>query len=114
MNAEGVSSRAQFATAVVFLLTRVGVRHLGGADPAIQAELGLAESQLGVVFVGLNAGAILGLQLGAAVVARVGSRRSLLIAMPAFAVLLIGPAAAPNLAVLTTAVLLSAAAAWST
>lgn len=102
--------RARRATAVTFLLTGLVFATWAARVPALQDELRLSEAQLGIAFVGLNAGAVLGLQLGAVVVARVGSRPALAVAMPAFAVLLLGPAVAVDLLTLAGALFASALA----
>jgi MFS family permease len=78
--------------------------------PALKADLGLTDSQLAVALVGLNAGAVVGLQLGSVVVTRFGSRWTLLVALPAFAGVLVPIGFAPGLAMLTVALAVSAGA----
>jgi fucose permease len=69
----------------------------------IKADLGLAEGDLAIALMVWNAGAILGLQSGAWVVPRLGSRTSLMLSLPAFAISL------GLLAVVTNLVMLAAA-----
>ena len=82
----------------------------GGAAriPALKADLGLTDAQLAIALVGLNAGAVAGLQLGSVVVTRLGSRRTLLAALPAFAGALLPIGFATSLAMLTVALAVSA------
>jgi MFS family permease len=102
--------RARLGAAAAFLLTGLVFSTWAARIPALKAELGLTDGQLALAFLGLNAGAVAGLQLGAGVVTRLGSRRALLVGLPVFAGLLLPIAYAPNLPVLTMAVGLSAAA----
>jgi MFS family permease len=53
--------------------------------PAIKTELGLSDGALALAILGLEAGAIVGLPTGAALVARIGSRRALRCGFAAFA-----------------------------
>jgi RNA polymerase sigma-70 factor (ECF subfamily) len=76
--------------------------------PALKADLGLTDSQLAIVLVGLNAGAVVGLQLGSVLVTRFGSRPVLLVALPAFAGALLPVGLAPDPTALTVAAALSA------
>jgi Major Facilitator Superfamily len=99
---------AKLGTAVMFLLTGLVFTTWAARVPARRAELGLSEGELAVAFAGLNAGAVLGLQAGAVVVSRCGSRRTLVVALPAFALSLVPIAFAPGIASLTVALLLSA------
>lgn len=77
--------------------------------PAVKEGLSITDGQLAVGFVGLNAGAILGLQLGGILVPRTGSRPALLVGLLLFAGALLLPAAAPNLPVLVGALFVLAA-----
>src|SRR5262249_49053854 len=63
---------------------------------------------LAFAFATLNAGAVIGLQFAGIFVAQVGSRRVLQIALPLFALALLGPALANNLLLLCGAVLVFA------
>jgi MFS family permease len=70
----------------------------------------VSDGQLAIAFIVLDAGAVAGLQLGAVVVTRLGSRRVLLVALPAFAGLVLPISYAPNLATLAVAAGLAGAA----
>jgi len=69
--------RARWATATTFLLTGLVFATWAARIPARKAELGLTDGQRALAFMALNAGAVLGLQLGAVVVTRIGSRSGL-------------------------------------
>ena len=100
--------RARRGTTVAFLLTGLVFASWAARVPTRKAELGLTDAELAVAFVGLNAGAVIGLQVGAVVVSRLGSRRTLLVALPMFAGMLLPLAVAPDLATLTLALAISA------
>jgi MFS family permease len=102
--------RARWATACCFGLTGLTFSTWAARIPARQADLQLSDGQLALAFVGLNAGAVLGLQLGALVVTRLGSRRALAAALPTFGMMLLPLAWAPNLATLTGGLAVSAIA----
>jgi Major Facilitator Superfamily len=93
--------RARHGVALTFLVTGVVFGTWSARLPAIRHALELSEGGLGVAFMGLNAGAVVGLQLGGALVPRTGSRAALRVALPAYAAALAGPAVAGDLAVLT-------------
>jgi MFS family permease len=97
----GPPRRARVGVAATFGINGAVFATWAARVPAIQQQLGLGAGQLAVAFTALNAGAILGLQLGGALVPRVGSRAALRVAMPAYAVALVGPALAVNLASLS-------------
>ena len=99
---------ARWGTSTAFLLTGFVFATWAARIPALKADLGLTDSQLAIALVGLNAGAVAGLQLGSVVVTRLGSRRALLVALPAFAGALLPIGFAPGLAVLTVAAAVSA------
>jgi MFS family permease len=71
--------------------------------PAIKAELDLSAGALALGILGLEVGAIAGLPAGAALVARLGSRRALRIGFAAFAPALIAVGLAGGLAALAVA-----------
>jgi MFS family permease len=71
--------------------------------PTIKAELDLSAGALALGILGLEAGAIVGLPTGAALVARIGSRRGLRIGFIAFAPGLIAVGVASSLAALAAA-----------
>lgn len=92
----------------MFLLTGLIFATWAARIPTVKANLGLSDGELAIAFVALNAGAVIGLQLGALVVAHVGSRATLLVALPLFAGMLIALALAVNLATLALALAVSA------
>jgi hypothetical protein len=78
--------------------------------PAVKADLGLSDVQLAVALVGLEVGALVGLQIGGVLVPRTGSRAALTVSLPLLAALLVGPGLAASLPVLTAAAFVLAAA----
>ncbi|GAA1543842.1 hypothetical protein [Kribbella lupini] len=99
---------ARAGTAAAFFLTGLVFATWAARIPARKAELGLTDSDLALAFVGLNAGAVAGLQVGAVVVTRLGSRRAITVALPLFAALLPAIAHAGGLVTLTIALAVSA------
>jgi hypothetical protein len=91
---------ARIGAAACFLLTGVISASWASRVPAIKDGLGLSDGQFAIALLGLEAGAVLGLQLGGLVVPRTGSRRALSASLLAFSCLLLGPALAPSLLVL--------------
>jgi MFS family permease len=71
--------------------------------PAIKTDLDLSDGGLALAILGLEAGAIVGLPTGAALVARLGSRRALRVGFVAFAPGLLLVGLAGDLALLTAA-----------
>jgi len=69
----------------------------------------LSDGQFAIALVGLEAGAVLGLQLGGLVVPRTGSRKALIGSLLVFSGALLGPAVAPGLLVLAASLFLFAA-----
>jgi fucose permease len=106
---EGWARRARVGAAACFLLTGLLFASFASRVPAIKEGLGISDGQLGVAFVGLNAGAILGLQLGGILVPRTGSRPALVVALLAFAGVLLVPAVVPSLPALVAALFVLAA-----
>ncbi|MDQ4001448.1 MAG: MFS transporter [Actinomycetota bacterium] len=104
----GRARRARIGAATCFLLTGFIFATFASRVPAVKENLGLTDGQLAIGFVGLNAGAILGLQLGGMLVPRTGSRPALVVALLAFAGVLLLPAVVPNLPTLVAALLLLA------
>jgi MFS family permease len=78
--------------------------------PAIQDRLGLSPGELALAILGVEAGAIAGLPLGAAITGRVGSRSALRLAFAVFPAALALVGRAPGLAALAAALALFAAA----
>jgi MFS family permease len=94
----GALQRARVGVAVTFLVNGAVFTTWAARVPAIEQQLGLGAGQLAVAFTALNAGAVVGLQLGGVLAPRAGSRTALRLALPAYAAALLGPALAPNLA----------------
>ncbi len=82
---DGRTRRARIGAATCFLLTGFIFATFASRVPAVKENLGLTNGQLAIGFVGLNDGAILGLQLGGMLVPRTGSRPVLVVALLAFA-----------------------------
>src|SRR5919112_2039242 len=80
------------AMPAVFFLAGALLASFAARVPAVQARFGLSDGALGLAFLALETGAILGLPLGGALCARIGSRRTLRIG---FAVYPAGLAAIP-------------------
>jgi predicted MFS family arabinose efflux permease len=104
-----VLRRARLGVALTFLVTGVVFGTWSARLPAIKQALDLGDGGLGIAFMGLNAGAVVGLQLGGALVPRTGSRAALRVALPGYAAALAGPALAGDLASLTVALFTLAA-----
>jgi hypothetical protein len=101
--------RARVGAAACFLLTGAISASWASRVPAIKDGLGLSDGQFAIALLGLEGGAVIGLQLGGLVVPRTGSRKALVASLLAFSGLLLGPALAPNLLVLAASLLLFAA-----
>ena len=91
---------ARIGAVACFLITGVISASWASRVPAIKDGLGLSDGQFAIALLGLEAGAVLGLQLGGLVVPRTGSRRALIASLLAFSGTLLGPALAPSLLVL--------------
>ena len=102
--------RARVGTGLAFGLVGLVYFTWAARLPAIKADLGLSNGQLAVALVGLEAGALAGLQLGGVLVPRTGSRAALAVALPSLAVLLAGPGLAGNLPTLTASAVVLATA----
>jgi predicted MFS family arabinose efflux permease len=96
------------AAAAAFLVAGLVFGTWAARIPAIKTDLGLTDGQLAVALVALNGGAVVGLQAGAWVVGRLGSRTAVRLALPSYAVLLLPISLAPHLPALTAAVAVSA------
>jgi MFS family permease len=101
---------ARAATFAIFAVTGAVSATWAVRIPATQERLGLSPGELAVAILGVEAGAIGGLPLGAALSARVGSRASLRLAFVVFPPALILVATAPGLAAVAAALALFAAA----
>ncbi len=78
--------------------------------PAVQQRLDLSPGALGVAIAGLELGAVIGLPVGGALVAALGSRHGLRVGFAVYPTALLGVANASSLAVLTAALAVMAAA----
>jgi predicted MFS family arabinose efflux permease len=107
-DSDGRTPRARVGAAACFLLTGFVFATFASRVPAVKENLGITDGQLAIGFVGLNAGAILGLQLGGMLVPRTGSRPALVIGLLTFAGALLAPAVVPNLPTLVAALFLLA------
>src|ERR671914_586634 len=101
--------RARIGAAACFLLTGVISASWASRVPAIKDGLHLSDGQFAIALLGLEAGAVIGLQLGGLVVPRTGSRRALSTSLLAFSGALLAPALAPSLLVLAASLFLFAA-----
>jgi MFS family permease len=102
--------RARGATAAIFFMTGWVYAAWATRLPTIKHDLGLSDGELGAAILGLEAGAIVGLPAGGALVARAGSRRALRVGFAILPCALVAVAAAPGLALLGGALALMAAA----
>src|SRR5215211_4374105 len=91
---------ARTGTAACFLFTGFVSASWASRVPAIKGGLDLGDGRFAVALLGLEAGAVLGLQLGGLVVPRTGSRPALTLSLVAFSGALLLPAFAPNLPLL--------------
>ncbi|UFS98064.1 MFS transporter [Nocardia huaxiensis] len=88
---------------VIFLLSGLLFATWAARIPTVKDSIGLDEAGLAIVFAGLNIGAIVGLQLGKFLTLRFGSRSTLRVTVPVFAVCLPGLLLVPDRAGLTVA-----------
>jgi fucose permease len=102
--------RAWLGTGLGFFVTGLLSATWASRIPAVQERLELGPAGLAVVVLGIEGGALIGLPLGAAVVARVGSRTALRAGLAVYAPGLVVAAVAPGLGALTAAVAVWAAA----
>ncbi len=101
--------RARVGTATCFLLTGVLSASWASRVPAIKDDLGLSDGQFAIALLGLEAGAVVGLQFGGLVVPRAGSRKALIASLLASSGALLGPAIASSLLLLAASLFLFAA-----
>src|SRR5215216_5234898 len=89
MGSEGFAHRrsrgAGLGATACFLLTGAVYATWASRVPAIKGGLGLGDGQFAIALLGLEAGAVLGLQFGGLAVPRVGNRRTLTISLAVFA-----------------------------
>jgi hypothetical protein len=103
------SRGAGVGAAAYFLLTGIIFATWASRVPAIKGGLDLSDGRFAIVLLGLEAGAVLGLQLGGLAVPRVGSRRALTTSLVVFTCALLGPAFAPGLLLLAASLFAFAA-----
>jgi hypothetical protein len=106
---EGRARRARIGAAACFLLTGFVSASWASRVPAIKDGLALSDGEFAIALLGLEAGAVMGLQLGGLVVPRTGSRRALLVSLVAFSCALPLPALAPSLLLLAAGLFFFAA-----
>jgi fucose permease len=113
MRTEDISGRrgrrARVGAAACFLVTGVISASWASRVPAIKEDLSLSDGQFAIALLGLEGGAVIGLQLGGLMVPRTGSRRALIASLLAFSGALLGPAVAPSVLVLAASLFLFAA-----
>src|SRR3954454_610489 len=95
--------RARAATALIFFLTGAVFAAWSTRLPAIKEHLGLSDGALAVAILGLEAGAVAGLPLGGAVVARAGSRTALRASFAVYPLGLVAVSLATGVATLAAA-----------
>ena len=100
---------AGVGAAAYFLLTGIIFATWASRVPAIKGGLDLSDGQFAIALLGLEAGAVFGLQLGGLIVPRVGSRRALTSSLVVFTCALVGPAFAPGLLLLAASLFAFAA-----
>jgi MFS family permease len=91
------------SVAAVFFVHAAISGTLAPRIPAIKADLGLGDGELGTALTGFAAGLFAGTRFAAWLVERFGSRRVVRVGLPLFGVSLIGPGLADDLAGLTAA-----------
>ena len=113
MRTEDISGRRghrpRVGAAACFLVTGVISASWASRVPAIKEDLSLSDGQFAIALLGLEGGAVIGLQLGGLMVPRTGSRRALIASLLAFSAALLGPAVAPSVLVLAASLFLFAA-----
>ena len=105
----GRARRARVGAAASFLLTGFVSASWASRVPAIKDGLGLGDGRFAIALLGLEAGAVFGLQLGGLVVPRTGSRRALLASLVTFSGALVLPSVATSLSLLAAGLFLFAA-----
>src|SRR3954471_18703519 len=95
--------QARAATALIFFLTGAVFAAWSTRLPAIKEPLGRSDGALAVAILGLEAGAVAGLPLGGALVARAGSRTALRASFAVYPLGLVAVALATGVATLAAA-----------
>jgi MFS family permease len=103
-------SRARAAATAVFFITGAVSASWAARIPAVQDRLDLSAGALSVAFLALEGGAVLGLPLGGALVAHIGSRWSMRLGFGIYPAALLASAFAPSLLWLAAAIGVMAAA----
>src|SRR3954447_20039911 len=94
---------ARIANTAVFFTTGLVFASWAARIPAVQGRLHLGNGELGLAVLGLEAGAIVGLPVGGAVVSRAGTRRALRLGFVAYPGALCVVGLAPSLGWLVAA-----------
>jgi hypothetical protein len=100
---------AGVGAAAYFLLTGIIFATWASRVPSIKGDLDLSDGQFAIALLGLEAGAVLGLQVGGLIVPRLGSRRALTTSLAVFTCALAGPAFAPGILLLAASLFAFAA-----
>src|SRR5215211_6296986 len=103
------SRGAGVGAAAYFLVTGIIFATWASRVPAIKGGLDLSDGQFAIALLGLEAGAVGGLQLGGLMVPRTGSRLALVVSLVAFSGALLLPALAPGLPLLAAGLFVFAA-----
>jgi MFS family permease len=99
------TTRARFGVCVLFLICGAGLSTWAASVPAVQQKLDLTAGGLAVGVFGLAAGAVAAMVGASALLARIGSRRSVVLGATVLAASLPMVAFAPNLPVLVGALI---------
>jgi fucose permease len=102
--------RSRIAAAAYFFLTGLVFGTWAGRIPAFKHDLLLTDGQLSLAFLGMEAGAVIGLQVGGRFVPRIHSRRALVLSMPAFSLALAALGFVPDLATMCVVLFVMAGA----
>jgi MFS family permease len=100
---------ARVACTIVFALAGALLASFAARVPAVRERAELSSGELGLAFVGLEAGAVLGLGLGGALCARLGSRRALRVGFAVHPAALAAVGFAPSLVWLALGLAVTAA-----
>src|SRR5947208_6991019 len=98
--------RARFSVSAVFMIHAAAFGTWGTRIPAIKHHIGIGNGQLGIAFAGLAIGLVAGTRVAGVIVDRFGSRSAIRVGTLALCAVLVGPALANTLAVLTAALVI--------
>ncbi len=101
---------ARLAVAAVFFVCGAGFANWVARIPVVQQKLGLTNGALGIALLGTAVGALLAMPITGWLVARVGSRPMAQLAVLTYCIVLPLPVLAPNLLLLTIALMVYGAA----